>query len=228
VAIEIFGSIAAARACSASTSGWSSASDSTRAMTRRCSVILSPRSAHKASRSIGWCKSGLTRNARTPRYYGSGEALLQPGAGLFGRLLVATAMLARLATEADFLRQHAPLFGVIRRDHRIVGRETPAGAVLGRSQSVVGHQVTLEHLHLLAVFEADDVVILDRCTDRDRGFGFGLDLRSGAETGECAVDVLDQRRDFLHPDAVVADMSGDDVGRKRDQRLRQIVFDSGH
>ena len=32
------------------------ASDSTRAMTRRCSVIRRPRSAHSASRSIVWCK----------------------------------------------------------------------------------------------------------------------------------------------------------------------------
>src|SRR6478736_5307511 len=133
VAIEIFGSIAAERACSASTSGWSSASDSTRAITRRCSVIRSPRSAQSASRSIGWCKilaSGP--HAKTPRHYGRGAALL----------------------------------GIVGRDHRVVGGEAPAGAVFGGGQAVVGHQVALEHLHLLAVFEADDVIVLDRCAHR--------------------------------------------------------------
>src|SRR6478735_1216446 len=105
-------SIAAARACSASTSGWSSASDSTRAITRRCSVILSPRSAHNASRSIGWCKFASAQ-CKTPRHYGRGGALLQPERRLFGHLLAASAALAGLAAEADFLGQHAPLFGVV-------------------------------------------------------------------------------------------------------------------
>ena len=78
VAIEILGSISAALACSASTSGWSSASDRTRAMTRRCSVILSPRSAQSASRSIGWCKASPVRKRKAPGHYGSGRTLFQP------------------------------------------------------------------------------------------------------------------------------------------------------
>ena len=52
VAIEIFGSIAEERRYSSSTSGWSFASEMTRAITRRWSVMRSPRSWHKASRSI--------------------------------------------------------------------------------------------------------------------------------------------------------------------------------
>src|ERR1700761_780335 len=40
--MEMCGSTAWARRCSSSTSGWSCASDSTRAMTRRCSVIRMP------------------------------------------------------------------------------------------------------------------------------------------------------------------------------------------
>src|SRR6185312_8169204 len=52
VAIEMLGSIAAARACSVSTSGWSSLSPRTRAITLRCSVILRPLSAHSASMSM--------------------------------------------------------------------------------------------------------------------------------------------------------------------------------
>src|SRR5882757_4194017 len=45
----MLGSAAVARLCSASTSGWSDDSESTRAITRRWSVILRPRSAHRAS-----------------------------------------------------------------------------------------------------------------------------------------------------------------------------------
>ena len=52
------GSMSDARLCSISTSGWSSLAESTCAMTRRCSVMRSPRSAHSASRSIVCCKPG--------------------------------------------------------------------------------------------------------------------------------------------------------------------------
>src|SRR5437660_1435960 len=47
--MEMCGSIWVARLCSASTSGWSADSDSTRAMMRRWSVILRPFSAHSTS-----------------------------------------------------------------------------------------------------------------------------------------------------------------------------------
>src|SRR5258708_21979832 len=47
------GSMSAARRCTSSTSGWSVESDSTRAMTRRCSVILRPFLMHKSSSRDG-------------------------------------------------------------------------------------------------------------------------------------------------------------------------------
>src|SRR6185437_13303883 len=47
--MEICGSTACARRCSSSTSGWSWASESTRAMTRRCSVMRMPFSTQSVS-----------------------------------------------------------------------------------------------------------------------------------------------------------------------------------
>src|SRR5690606_13667200 len=57
--MEMCGSIAEARRYSSSTSGWSSAFDRTRAITRRCSVMRMPRSAQSFSirsmaAKIGW------------------------------------------------------------------------------------------------------------------------------------------------------------------------------
>ena len=48
--------------------------------------------------------------------------------------------------------------GIVRRHHRIVRRQAPAGAVFVRRQLVARAQIALQHLQLLAVFQADDVV----------------------------------------------------------------------
>src|SRR5215217_4332562 len=53
VEIEILSSTATQRRYSSSTSGWSAASASTRAMTRRCSVIRMPVAAQRASIPVG-------------------------------------------------------------------------------------------------------------------------------------------------------------------------------
>src|SRR5690348_11528206 len=79
-----------------------------------------------------------------------------------------------LGSEADRLRKAATLFGIIGRDHRIVGRKSPLLTVLIRSHVVVSHQMALQHLELLPVFKADDVVRPDRRTDRHLGLRLRL------------------------------------------------------
>ena len=56
----------------------------------------------------------------------------------------------------------------IRRHHRIVGPQPPLRPVLLRRHAVGGHQMPLQHLQLLAVLKADDVVVGDRPPDRHR------------------------------------------------------------
>src|SRR4051794_8955366 len=70
--------------------------------------------------------------------------------------------------ETDFLRQMAALPGVVRRHHWIVGCQTPALAIGFGRHIIGGLEVSLQHFELLAVFETDDVIGLDRFLDADR------------------------------------------------------------
>src|SRR4051812_22852270 len=71
--------------------------------------------------------------------------------------LSATAPLA-FGAEANRLSERAALFGVVRRNHRIIGRKTPPRAVLVGGHCMVGHQMPLEHLLALSTVEANDIV----------------------------------------------------------------------
>ena len=75
-----------------------------------------------------------------------------------------------LAPEADLLGERRALGGIIRSDHGVIGWQPPFRAIFFGRQAVSGAQVTLEHLQFLAVFEADDIVGLDRAADRNCGF----------------------------------------------------------
>ena len=82
------GSIAAARACSVSTSGWSSASPSTRAIVRRCSVMRRPLSAHKRFDIDLAVHAPLVRRAaQSGRHERSGEAPFAAAARRFASRL---------------------------------------------------------------------------------------------------------------------------------------------
>src|ERR1700760_2177117 len=69
---------------------------------------------------------------------------------------------AHAPAEADLLGKGTAPRGIGRRHHRIVGRQAPALAVVVRAHVVARAQVALQHLQLLAVFQADDEVVLDR------------------------------------------------------------------
>src|SRR5579864_8521167 len=103
-----------------------------------------------------------------------------------------TAAAPGAGTESDLLRQTAALAGVVRRYHRIVAREAPALAVgLGR-HIIGGLQMPLEHLQLLPVLQAHDVVRLHRPFYAYRRLWSGL-RRSGrgADMRQRIVDLVD-------------------------------------
>ena len=61
-------------------------------------------------------------------------------------ILSRTPLARRIAAEADILGKIGTLFRIIRRDHGIVGRQSPLGTVFVWSEIVVGAQVALQHL----------------------------------------------------------------------------------
>src|SRR5690606_27919787 len=86
-----------------------------------------------------------------------------------GGLLATGLARHRLLTEADILGHRRPRGRIVRRRHRIVGRQTPFGAVLLRRQAV-RRQVTLHRLELLAVLKTDDVIGVNRFLRIDRRY----------------------------------------------------------
>ena len=134
----------------------------------------------------------------------------------------------RLAAEADLLGERLTLRRVARRHHRVIGFEAPPRAVILGRHAVVGHQVPLQHLQLLAVLEADDVVVGHRAPDRHRRRQ--LDRRRrlvGRQPAQRVEDRLDQPADLGAPDGVVADMRRDDLGGKGEEFARSMLWSSG-
>ncbi len=70
------------------------------------------------------------------------------------------------------------------------------------------------------------MVVLDRGADRHRRFGWRLYLNGLAQSGERAIDILDQRREVIDVDIVVRDMCGDDIRSQRYEHLGDVgIFD---
>src|SRR6185503_7677813 len=84
----------------------------------------------------------------------------------------------------------------------------------------MGHEMSLEHLQPLPVLKADDVIGLHRRADRHLRLGLGL-RRGGPPRNavQRGVDVLNQGRQVIDGNTVVADVSGDDVGGKSQQSI---------
>ena len=78
--------------------------------------------------------------------------------------------------------------------------------------------MALEHLELLAVFKADNVVGLDRNPDRySRDERLRRRRRRGAQSRPTPHVRFDQAREIGHGDAIILDMGGDNVGSERDK-----------
>src|SRR5215831_18052285 len=81
------------------------------------------------------------------------------------------------ATEAKLFGQTGAPFRITGCGQWMVSGEFPATAILVDAQSMAGHEMPSEHLTAPAAFEANDIIGVDRSTDRDGGgplrFGFG-------------------------------------------------------
>src|SRR5690554_1791671 len=104
-------------------------------------------------------------------------------------------LLAGASAEPDLLGELTALLGVVLRDHGIVWPKAPLLAVLVRGHVVGGLQMTLEHLQLFAVFQADQVIGMYRLLDR-HGRNRALFLLFGgrAHLGQHLVNFADQSR----------------------------------
>ena len=84
---------------------------------------------------------------------------------------------AGLGAQAYLLRQGRAVLGVVGRHHGIVRRQPPPLPVLVGREIVGRLEMPLQHLQLLAVLQADQVLGRHRLLDRDgrlRAFGFRL------------------------------------------------------
>lgn len=144
----------------------------------------------------------------------------------FGRRLgLNLRALPRLATKADPDRKFLAFGGIVGRDHRVVGGQAPARAVLRGRQPVLGAKMALEHLHFLAAFKAGDRVGFDRCAHRNGRLQLcHRRFRRLSKRGKRSVDRLDQARQVCGCDRIVADMGGDNVG---DMIQQCFVFHAG-
>src|SRR3954467_2170887 len=74
--------------------------------------------------------------------------------------------------KSDLLGEGGALFGVFGGYHRVVGVEAPLLAVLLRRHAIGRSQVPLQHLQLLSVFQADNIVGKYRLADRHERLRF--------------------------------------------------------
>src|SRR3954470_24548678 len=118
------------------------------------------------------------RKPRTPRAWASGLTLLPLPAAL-----------AAFA-QADLLGEVAALLGIVRRHHRIVGRQVPALAIFVGAHLVARPQITLQHLQLFAVLQADHVLVLHRLPYRDGGCAGQGAVLAAADAAQGGVDIL--------------------------------------
>ena len=125
------------------------------------------------------------------------------------------------SSQSQFQRQIGTLLGIVRSDHRVIRRQSPFRPILVRRQVIGSFQMPLEHLQLLAVLEADDMVGLNRLLDRHRRLqrlagGFLLPLGLSRRL-EGLVDSADQRRKLGNRDDVPGEVGGDDLRGQFDE-----------
>src|SRR5215212_3845776 len=128
------------------------------------------------------------------------------------------ACLSTLLAKAHALCELGARLGVVRGDHRVVGRQPPMLPVLLRSHVVAGAQVALQGLVLLAVEQRDQVIAGDRLLDRDGRLPPRRLCRGrGADGPQGRMDFADQRRKLDRRNGVVAHVGGDDLRGEFDE-----------
>ena len=96
----------------------------------------------------------------------------------------------------------------------MLSREFPASTILVGAQSTVTSKMPPERQAAPAAFEANDIIAVNRSTNRHRGSS----LAAGfwwrfTETCEGLMDGRNQCPELIGPDLVSPNVRGDDVGR---------------
>ena len=101
---------------------------------------------------------------------------------LFSPANLAAGVTLPLAPEPKLVGEVRTRLGVIGGDHRVFRGKAPLGTVFVRGQAVRRLQMPLEHLQLLAVLKADDVVGESRLLDRNGRLQLNLTRALGVHT----------------------------------------------
>jgi|HubBroStandDraft_2_1064218.scaffolds.fasta_scaffold195542_2 hypothetical protein len=92
--------------------------------------------------------------------------------------------------------------------------EFPASAILLYRQSMAGSEMPFEHLAAPATIEADDIITMNRLSDRHGRGSLSLDFGCRfSEADERLMNSRDQDRQLVGPDLVTADICSNNVGR---------------
>ena len=73
------------------------------------------------------------------------------------------------ATKSGLFRQTGPPLRIAGRGHRMFAGDAPPCSILVNAQPMAGSDMPPEHLAAPAAFEADDIIAVNRSTDRDGG-----------------------------------------------------------
>src|ERR1700688_1166862 len=155
VEIEILSSTATQRRYNSSTSGWSTASASTRAMTRRCSVMRMPVAAQRASIPVA-LSAGVDFSAVMGSALGNGAWVRQSPPwgppGLYGCQRLGQDLMRHLFVRSFDPTQTGP--------HLFSSRSVPPCATAGASRQVAAHHQGVQlfpiRLPVVAFAASDD------------------------------------------------------------------------
>ena len=132
-----------------------------------------------------------------------------------GRGLLARRGVLALLTKPRALCHFRSPRRVVGRDHRIISRQAPLGAVLIRRHAE-RRQVPAQRLEFLAVVQTDEVIGRDRFTNGDRRLLFffqrGGNYRPACKLRQCRMRGLNQRGQFRYWQGIVGDKCRHDVG----------------
>src|SRR5271166_3242735 len=124
------------------------------------------------------------------------------------------------SAKTKLLRERRAALRIGRRHHRISCRQAPFGSVRARRKTK-SLQVALQHLHLRAVFQADQIVTLDRAVDRHRRLSWLSRYLACVSPTQGAEDAPDDAGQCVYSDRIFGGVRLDD-SRRQSQQLRVI------
>jgi len=126
----------------------------------------------------------------------------------------------RRSAKPKLLRERRAALRVSRRHHRISWRQPPFGSVRLRRKAK-SHQIALQHLHLRAAFQADQIITLDRAVDRHRRLSRLPRYLACVSPRQGTEDAPDDAGQCVYSDRIFGGVRRDDF-RRQSLQLRVI------